>query len=101
MADPILVNQIIASLGLTGKDAEQKRAELEKLSDSELNRLLSNTPSYKKGEIKGFSFLEGARAYKGQIFTSDIQKQGFLGVDFNENSNIQPPPPPRYLLSCG
>ena len=31
MSDPIIINQIIASLGLTGQEAEAKRQELESL----------------------------------------------------------------------
>lgn len=58
MADPILINQIISSLGLTGDAATQKRRELEKLSNDELNNLLSNNTSFQKTSLGGFSSLQ-------------------------------------------
>ena len=41
MADPIQINLYIKSLGLTGKEADLKRKELEKLSNEELKLLIS------------------------------------------------------------
>lgn len=43
MSDPILINQIIQTEGLTGKKAELRRKELESKSNGELQKLLSNT----------------------------------------------------------
>ena len=45
MSDPIQISMYIQSLGLSGKEAETKRAELEKLSDAELTALITGKPS--------------------------------------------------------
>ena len=42
MSDPVLISQIITSMGLSGQEAETKRQELEKLSNDELNKLIAN-----------------------------------------------------------
>ena len=45
MSDPIIINQIIASLGLTGQEAEAKRQELEKPKQKDRNLKSSQTMS--------------------------------------------------------
>lgn len=57
MADPITINQIISSLGLTGDATEKKCAELEKLSVDELNRILSGCTHIKENNTGSFCFL--------------------------------------------
>lgn len=74
MADPILVNQIISSLGLSGKDAEQKRTELEKLSNDELNKMLANRSDFKKVDVGSFSALSQIDTQKPEaVWGTDLQ----------------------------
>ena len=74
MADPITINQIISSLGLTGDAAEKKCAELEKLSVDELNRILSGCTHIKENNTGSFCFLGGIETFKGEIFPTAPQK---------------------------
>lgn len=97
MSDPVIISQIISSLGLTGKDAESKRAELEKLSLDELNKIIANIPEFKKTSLGGFSLLEKNAGFDGQVFGSSIVDSPFLGVEFSPQSY---PPPPETLIPC-
>lgn len=53
MADPIQINLYIKSLGLTGKEADLKRKELENLTTEELNLLISGKKSAAKPQPGG------------------------------------------------
>lgn len=68
MADLILINSYINSLGLTGNEAIEKRKELEKLSDAELNMLISGTKQAKETNTYGFDNLKTSSAYNGEQF---------------------------------
>lgn len=69
MADPILINLYIKSLGLNEKAEKQKRKELEKLSDTELNLLISNKGKAEKTETWGLKNLENTSgSYKNNVF---------------------------------
>lgn len=57
MADPIQISMYIKSLGLSGKEAEAKRAELEKLSEVELTQLISGK-SFEFGFIPQDTFFD-------------------------------------------
>ena len=87
MSDPIIINQIIASLGLTGQEAEAKRQELEKLSIDELNKLLSNVSSYAPTDVGNFSFLNTAiTKFSGNVFNSSSVNDS---PDFSSSSTSQ------------
>lgn len=88
MADPILVNELISALGLTGSAAQTKRAELEKLSNDELNKIISNCTSFKKTSPGSFSALEDSSSYKGQIFSPSFKQESFMGVDFSNTNSL-------------
>jgi len=80
MADPILINTYIKSLGLTGKEADLKRKELEKLSTEELNLLISGKKILSEGETYGFDNLKPAEMYNGeQIFNHSFANYGIMG----------------------
>ena len=68
MADPVIISQIITSMGLSGAEAETKRQELEKLSDGELNKLLSNMTNYAPTDVGSFAFLSPADKFSGNVF---------------------------------
>lgn len=100
MADPILVSQIISSLGLTGKEAETKRQELEKLSNDELNKLIANIPQFKKSSVGGFASLEAVSGFSGNVFNPDIINDDFTELKFGSISSSQELPPPETLIQC-
>lgn len=77
MADLILINSYINSLGLTGNEAVEKRKELEKLSDAELNMLISGKKQAKETNTHGFDNLKASSAYNGEQFFNYSQ------YDFN------------------
>lgn len=81
MADPILVNQIVSSLGLTGKEAESKRKELEKLSVDELNKIIANIKTFNKTDLGSFSALNSDYSkFQNEVFNfnsfSDFNASG-------------------------
>lgn len=96
MSDPVLISQIISAMGLTGDEALKKRAELEKLSNDELNRLLSGAQSFKKADTGCFSMLTKTEKFNGGIFSFSVQKQ----AENAANSTSIAPPPLKTLLSC-
>ena len=61
MADPIQISMYITSLGLSGKEAEAKRIELEKLSDAELTALISGKSNF---SANSFDFSEAVFEFK-------------------------------------
>ncbi|MBR5554984.1 hypothetical protein IKU74_03115 [bacterium] len=80
MADPILINSYIKSLGLTGKEAEAKRKELEKLSPDELNLLISGKKVATETNTWSFNGLQTTLNYNGeQFFTNQTSNLGFMG----------------------
>ena len=72
MSDPVLISQIITSLGLSGQEAENKRQELEKLTNDELNKLIANISSYSPAELGGFSALSLQEKFSGNVFKPAI-----------------------------
>ena len=73
MADPILINQIIMSLGLTGQEAETKRQELSKLTNDELTKLLCNIGNYAPTDVGNFGFLNPtAIKFNGNVFSPKL-----------------------------
>ena len=72
MSDPVLISQIITSLGLSGQEAEAKRQELEKLTNDELNKLIANISSYSPAELGGFSALSHQEKFSGNVFKPAI-----------------------------
>ncbi len=73
MANPILINQIIMSLGLTGQEAETKRQELSKLTNDELAKLLGNIGNYAPTDVGNFGFLnQTAIKFNGNVFSPKL-----------------------------
>lgn len=92
MADPILVNQIVSSLGLTGKEAESKRKELEKLSVDELNKIIANIKTFNKTDLGSFSALNSDYSkFQNEVFNfnsfSDFNASGLI---LTNNTTPQP-----------
>ena len=86
MSDPILINQIITSLGLAGKDADAKRAELEKLSNAELTKILSNSKEFDKTSPGVFLSLDYNKWDKNiKMFNPEII--AFQDTDFSSSSS--------------
>ncbi len=83
MADPILITQIINSLGLSGKEAEQKRLELEKLTNDELTKLIANHAEFNKTDIGGFKMLENEK--NGVVFNPD----GIFAQNISQNQELE------------
>ena len=90
MADPIIISQIVSSLGLTGETAENKRKELEKLSNEDLIRILGNIQTYKKTNIGNFSSLESTEKYSGEIFNTKVQDTPFLDIALTSSQPTAP-----------
>ena len=91
LADPILISQIISSLGLTGQEAETKRQELEKLSNDELNKLIANVSSYSPISLGGFTALENQNKFSGNVF-----QEHFVDNSSTSFSTIQSTQPKEY-----
>ncbi len=91
LADPILISQIISSLGLTGQEAETKRQELEKLSNDELNKLIANVSSYSPISLGGFTALENQNKFSGNVFQGN-----FVDNSSTSFSTIQSTQPKEY-----
>lgn len=65
MSDPILINMLIQAEGLSGKNADKRRAELEKKSQTELQALLSKNsekPAYESGFYQSVGWTPKAKA---------------------------------------
>lgn len=88
LADPILISQIISSLGLTGQEAETKRQELEKLSNDELNKLIANISSFSPTSLGGFSALEKQNKFNGNVFQNNFVDN--VSTSFSTTQNNQP-----------
>ena len=88
LADPILISQIISSLGLTGQEAETKRQELEKLSNDELNKLIANISSFSPTSLGGFSALEKQNKFNGNVFQNNFVDNA--STSFSTTQNNQP-----------
>lgn len=86
MADPIQISMYINSLGLSGKEAEAKRIELEKLSDAELTKLIS-----------GKSFADNF-TYNSQLFDFTKEENGWgLSLQKEQSSTeTQPAKKKKY-----
>lgn len=92
MADPIKINLYIKSLGLSGKEAELKRKELEKLSNDELNNLISGKKSAEETPTWGLDNLRGAGSYSGEKFFSYNNDFGIMGW----KGSTEPKEPKKY-----
>ncbi len=88
MSDPVLISQIITSLGLSGQEAEKKRQELEKLSNDELNKLLSNMSSYAPSDVGSFAFLNPSVSKFGGAVFNPVFSAGVsdLSSEFSSSS---------------
>lgn len=65
MSDPILINMLIQAEGLSGKNADKRRAELEKKSQTELQALLSKNsekPIHASGFYQSVGWTPKAKA---------------------------------------
>lgn len=86
MADPIIVNQIIKAMGLNGQAEQEKRAELEKLSNAELTKILSNTKEFDKTSAGVFLSLDYNNWDKNiKMFNPEII--AFQDTDFSSSSS--------------
>lgn len=86
MADPIIVNQIIKAMGLNGQAEQEKRAELEKLSNAELTKILSNTKEFDKTSAGVFLSLDNNKWDKNiKMFNPEII--AFQDTDFSSSSS--------------
>lgn len=92
MADPILVNQIVSSLGLTGKEAESKRKELEKLSVDELNKIIANIKTFNKTDLGSFSALNSDYSkFQNEVFNfNSFSDFNASGLSLTNNTTPQP-----------
>lgn len=89
MADPILISQIISSLGLTGQEAETKRQELEKLSNDELNKLIANISSFSPTSLGGFSSLEKQNKFNGNVFQNNFVDNASTSFSTSQNNQTK------------
>ena len=86
MADPIIVNQIIKAMGLNGQAEQEKRAELEKLSNAELTKILSNSKEFDKTSTGVFLSLDYNNWDKNiKMFNPEII--AFQDTDFSSSSS--------------
>lgn len=86
MADPIIVNQIIKAMGLNGQAEQEKRAELEKLSNAELTKILSNSKEFDKTSAGVFLSLDYNNWDKNiKMFNPEII--AFQDTDFSSSSS--------------
>ena len=86
MADPIIVNQIIKAMGLNGQAEQEKRAELEKLSNAELTKILSNSKEFDKTSPGVFLSLDYNNWDKNiKMFNPEII--AFQDTDFSSSSS--------------
>lgn len=92
MADPIKINLYIKSLGLTGKEAEIKRNELAKLSNDELNNLISGKKTAQETLAWGLDNLKGTGQYSGEKLFNYNNDFGIMGW----NGNTEPKEPKKY-----
>lgn len=98
MADPIIVNQIIKALGLNGRAEQEKRAELESLTNTELNIILANTKKFEKTSTGSFLSLEDNRWDKNiQVFKPDIV--AFPDSEFSASQTASKVTPKTYTMT--
>lgn len=89
MADPIQINLYIKSLGLTGKEADLKRKELENLTTEELNLLISGKKSAAETPTWGLDNLKNKENYSGEKIFSFKNDYGIMGWETEKSSSTK------------